>query len=43
MVLRAPVMEYDLEVGGEVEKTGYFEADAMMRFVARGTPAKRMD
>lgn len=43
LVLRAPVMEYNLEVGGEVEKTGYFEADAMMRFVARGTPAKRMD
>ena len=33
----------DLEVGGEVEKTDYFEADAMMRFVARGTPINRID
>ncbi len=41
LVLRAPVMEYDLEVGGEVEKAGYFEADAMMRCVLKETPVDR--
>ncbi|MGI5895874.1 MAG: hypothetical protein ACOX6U_02845 [Oscillospiraceae bacterium] len=43
LVLRAPVTEYSLTAGGDVEMPGYFQADAMMRYIVRGTPVKRID